>query len=471
MSDNALVAAPVDAGPTAFGGAYLLQDGADLAHAFQTGNWVEGGVAAFSTVLDGIGAVIDPIGTLIANGLGWVIDHIEPLRGWLQDLTGNAAEVQAFAQTWTNVSGRLQQVGGDLQHRLSDLEGMSGATVDAYRAHVQELADSVASTGSWAGAVSGGLDIAAMLVQAVYELVRDAISQVVGVAISAAITTAATVGFGAPLAIGQIVTKVSSLAARVGSFVTKLLRSLNEAIPLLRRLSGVVEEVATRLRGRVPGHGATPDVPTPHGSAPDAPAVRAPEADAPAASLPRDEPAPAGGGRLGGGSTTPEGHRPLTQADIDELPVVRDGTHMGPDGRPLPDTWYQTGEHDYVYHTDSNGHIDRFHAEELQIKTHEGRLSHDPGTPGKLEGDHAGHLAGDLFGGSPKLDNLVSQLSSINLSDYRKLEIQWADALRAEPPGSVSVDVRLVTDATGRPTRFIVESIVNGELVKATFRQ
>lgn len=447
MSTNTLVAAPAGPQSTTFSGAYLLQDGADLAQAIQSGDWVSGGIAAFTTVLDGVGAVIDPIGTLIANGLGWVLDHIEPLRGWLEQLTGNAAEVRAFAQTWANVAGRLQEVGTDLNHRLSDLRGLSGETVQAYRAHVQDLAAHVSSTGSWAGAVGSGLEIASTLVQAVYELVRDAISQVVGVAISAAITTAATLGIGAPVAVGQVVTKVSSLVGRVGSFVTKLLRSLGEAVPLFQRLSTVVEQVADWLAGRLRGGSG----PTTHAA--DAQGV-----------LPVSQ-------RLGGGAPTPDGWRPLTQTDIDGLPVVRDGTHMSPDGSLTPDTWYQTGEHDYIYHTDANGHIDRFHAEDLQLKTHEGRLDHDPDTPGKLPGDHAGHLAADLFGGSPKLDNLVSQLSSINLSDYKKLENQWAATLRAEPPGTVSVDVKITTDATGRPTTFVVESIVNGELVKRTFRQ
>lgn len=247
MSDNPLVAAPVASQPSAFGGAYLLQDAADLSHALQSGDWVEGGIAAFSTVLDTVGAVIDPIGTLLANGLGWVLDHIEPLRGWLQDLSGNASEVMAFSQTWANAAGKLQQVGGDIAHRLGDIEGMSGEAVDAYRAHGQRMADSVSSMGSWASAVSSGLEIASTLVQAVYELVRDAIAQVVGTAISAAITTAATVGFGAPVAVGQIVTKVASLATKVGRFVEHLLTSLRRAVPLIDKLAGAASKVAGHI--------------------------------------------------------------------------------------------------------------------------------------------------------------------------------------------------------------------------------
>lgn len=253
MTTNSLVAAPIASEPSAFGGAYLLQDGAEIANAIQSGNWVEGGVAVFTTALDTVGMVIDPIGTLIANGLGWVLDHIEPLRGWLQDLSGNASEVQAFGQTWTNAAGRLQQVGTELHHQLGDLDGLSGATIDAYSAHVRDLASNLSATGQWAGAVGSGLQIASTLVQAVYELVRDAISQVVGTAISAAITTAATVGFGAPLAIGQIVTKVTAMATRIGSFVTRLLRSLREFLPLIDRLTSAVEKVLARFRTRLPG--------------------------------------------------------------------------------------------------------------------------------------------------------------------------------------------------------------------------
>ncbi|HJF31183.1 MAG TPA: DNA/RNA non-specific endonuclease [Sporosarcina psychrophila] len=35
-------------------------------------------------------------------------------------------------------------------------------------------------------------------------------------------------------------------------------------------------------------------------------------------------------------------------------------------------------------------------------------MPHDPNTPGKVKGDHAGHLAGERFGGSPELNNLIS---------------------------------------------------------------
>jgi len=58
------------------------------------------------------------------------------------------------------------------------------------------------------------------------------------------------------------------------------------------------------------------------------------------------------------------------------------------------------------------------------------RLPHQSKSPGKIDGDHAGHLFGDRFGGSPQLDNIVSQASNVNLSRFKKIENEWATAIK-----------------------------------------
>ena len=93
--------------------------------------------------------------------------------------------------------------------------------------------------------------------------------------------------------------------------------------------------------------------------------------------------------------------------------------------------------------------------------THDDRLAWDPNPPGKLPGDHAGHMAADRFGGSPELDNIVAQLKDVNLSKYRILEDTWAKAL--ENGQKVSVDVRITNDPlTGRPTKFEIDCTIDG---------
>ena len=139
---------------------------------------------------------------------------------------------------------------------------------------------------------------------------------------------------------------------------------------------------------------------------------------------------------------------------------MRDGSHLNDDVSLKPNVRYQAGEFEYIYTTDEDGHILSFHADELHLTERTDRLRHDADTPGKQDGDHAGHLAGDRFGGSEKLDNIVSQLRNVNLSQYKKLENLWArslDPYQTGGPKDVSIDVQINTDpATGRPTSFVV---------------
>lgn len=99
-------------------------------------------------------------------------------------------------------------------------------------------------------------------------------------------------------------------------------------------------------------------------------------------------------------------------------------------------------------------------------------MSHSKNTPGKGKGqDHAGHLAGDRSGGSPKIDNLVSQLSEVNLEQYKKLEELWAAALKETPPKKVTVDVAINYSGNDmRPDKFIVNYTIDCKPGSAKFK-
>nr|WP_231595846.1 DNA/RNA non-specific endonuclease [Bacillus sp. LK2] len=109
--------------------------------------------------------------------------------------------------------------------------------------------------------------------------------------------------------------------------------------------------------------------------------------------------------------------------------------------------------------------MEKLETDKLQLTEREKRLSHSKNTPGKVKGqDHAGHLIGDRFGGSPKIDNLVSQLSDVNLKQYKKIEEEWAKALKADPPKEVTVDVEIVYSGNDmRPKEFIVNYSIDGK--------
>ncbi|MHB1316159.1 MAG: DNA/RNA non-specific endonuclease, partial [Christensenellales bacterium] len=131
-------------------------------------------------------------------------------------------------------------------------------------------------------------------------------------------------------------------------------------------------------------------------------------------------------------------------------------------GKLKPNASYMSGEFDYLYETDGISRISRFKTDHLRLTEREGRLSHNPNTPGKLEKDHAGHLIGDRFGGSPELDNLISQSSGVNQSQYKKIENQWAKAIKEGKQVKVDVEILYEGDSM-RPTGFNIQYEVNGK--------
>ena len=164
--------------------------------------------------------------------------------------------------------------------------------------------------------------------------------------------------------------------------------------------------------------------------------------------------------------------RSLSPEEIKELPVVRDGSHFRADRTLQPSTWYQTGEHEYLYRTNEHGHIDRVIIQDLQPKVHEGRLPHQRNPQGKLSGDDAGHLAADSAGGSPKLDNIIAMSSKNNRIEFRALERKLLARKIEFPDEQIWMDIRIDPDPmTGRAPSFDVEYQLNGQILSAEFHQ
>lgn len=253
MTANPLVAGPVDTS-TAFGGAGLLDSVTQLSASLQSGDWLAAGLSGVGVALDTAAAVMDPLGSLIAAGLGWLMEHLEPLKGWLNDLTGDAGAVLGFAATWENVATAMNGAGDELNRIVTaDLEAMSGASVVAYATYANNLADRVRAGGGSASAMASALRTCSTVVQVVHDLVRDTLAQLVGSIISWAAELVVTVGLATPYVVSQVTTRVSSLAVRVGRSVTDLLTSARSLKGLLEALKDMLARLASGVRGRLPG--------------------------------------------------------------------------------------------------------------------------------------------------------------------------------------------------------------------------
>lgn len=255
MSDNPLVVQPSDR--SWHSGAGLIDSGASYCEAIAGENWVDAALSGVAVGFDVYATVSDPLGSLFAAGIGWIIDHLDPIKTWFDELTGNPESVSAFAGTWQNVSTEVGSVRDEFRENASSrLQGMSGPNVEAYREHVDKQVQKLDLMSKGARAISLGFDGCAVLVGFVHGLVRDALAQIAGAICSYVAELVITLGAATPLVIHQATTRVSALCAEVLPKIKGLKNSVRDLDSLISSLKDILNDIPRFLGSRysVPNH-------------------------------------------------------------------------------------------------------------------------------------------------------------------------------------------------------------------------
>lgn len=272
---NPLVAQRQDTTST-LSGAGVFDDIEQLSEAIDNKSWVSGTLAGVALGVDTIAYVSDPLATLMAWGIGWVFDHIQPFKDWLLQLAGDADQLRANGQTWKNVAATLKAAADNIERdvRSSFPDGsFTGSTATAYFAASGATTKGIAMTGALSGAVGTAYDVCAVIIQFVHDFVRDAISQVVASILSYAVELVASFGTAFPLVMEQISTKVASLMSGVSKRISALKESLSNLGAKLTNADQLLKSLKEWLHKLTHSDAPKADV--------DAPAAPKASADAP----------------------------------------------------------------------------------------------------------------------------------------------------------------------------------------------
>lgn len=240
-----------------YSGAGLLDSATSLYTSIEEKDWVDAALSGVAVGFDLAATISDPLGSLFAAGIGWLIDHLEPLKGWFDDLAGNPEAVTAHAGTMLNVSGYLSELRYELESGAQSKIGhMKGKDIEAYLKHVEEQARALGVLSGTARGLSVGIEGAAMLVGFVHGLLRDALSQIVGAILSYLAELAITLGLATPLVIEQASTRVSALVAEIVPKVKGLKNSVTDLGSLQHQLRDILNDIPRFLGNRysVPNH-------------------------------------------------------------------------------------------------------------------------------------------------------------------------------------------------------------------------
>ena len=181
---------------------------------------------------DAAATVIDPFSALLANGLGWVMEHFEPLREMLDKLTGMPDVVASHAATWERMAGELADMSADLAARVdADLPDWQGDAADSYRTMMAGNVDAIGGLGAVSAAMAAATSAAGNLVQFTRDIVRDLIADLVARVIVWAAEAIFVVTI--PVVAAQITAAVTKWAGRILGYTAALITSLRNLTRLI----------------------------------------------------------------------------------------------------------------------------------------------------------------------------------------------------------------------------------------------
>jgi hypothetical protein len=237
-----------------FEGAGFVSSWADF-HSAVSADQVDPAQVAYTAIgagLDTLGAIENPLDSLLAAGIGWAIEHIWFLHEPLDALAGDPTQITAQAQTWHNVGRELAAVAQDHRAAAATLGAWEGMAGDGYRGTVDRFSGALGQAGRDATQLADLILATGAQVGTVRALVRDAIAEfastVIQLVVPALITAAGTMGATLAAAVTRVVVMAVDLANSIARTIRKLLDAMTLAGGMAAQVSGAIQQTAGAVR-------------------------------------------------------------------------------------------------------------------------------------------------------------------------------------------------------------------------------
>ncbi|MGH3930417.1 MAG: hypothetical protein ACRDTF_10625 [Pseudonocardiaceae bacterium] len=222
-----------------------LDSGADFVHALHNGEWAEGLLTGASTAIDGLDTVLNPFSAISAAGVGWLLEHVRVFSDMLDALAGSPEDVAATATTWSNIADELRAVADDHARGVSaDVADWQGGAAAAYRAAAGNDNEVLAATATAAQAlhasVIGAGSVVVMVRGKVCDMIAQAVSELISIALRWAAAAVATLGAAVPGAIAEVAIRVAAWSARIAGWLRRLVQAM-------RQLGELIEQIGALL--------------------------------------------------------------------------------------------------------------------------------------------------------------------------------------------------------------------------------
>ncbi|MFJ5986673.1 hypothetical protein [Lentzea sp. NPDC092896] len=200
--------------------------------------------AASATVM----LAIDPLGSIIGAGVGWLIEHVSFLRDALNQLMGNPEEIQANVEANKARAAELRVLAEDHKSGLATFDGWTGQSSERFQASMDNMSHELDDLANAVESKAKIVAIMGMLVTVLRDIVRDLIAQLIGSLIGGALIAVAmmipTFGASIPIFGGFAVGKAVALGVNIASRVARVVAALGRQMKRIGDLDDIMKKVS-----------------------------------------------------------------------------------------------------------------------------------------------------------------------------------------------------------------------------------
>ena len=205
------------------------------------GDWKGGAESALSAV-QGIGEIaLGGLAGLVSFGVDILLNYVDPLKFWMDQLTGDSAQVNGMAMTWASIGDSLRSTASELDSGSSSaMQNMKGESVSRYLSRQGQVVGSINTLADASATVGSVVAKAAELVKKTHDYVCKLISDIIGEAVEGVALAGLTLG----LSLAKAAISVGERAIAEAWNVQNLLNLLKMAFDELKSLFDILTAAA-----------------------------------------------------------------------------------------------------------------------------------------------------------------------------------------------------------------------------------
>ncbi|WP_280262129.1 hypothetical protein [Nocardia wallacei] len=168
-------------------------------------------------------AKLDPFNLVGGLLMGWMLEHVEPLRKTLDSLAGNPDMVKAYSKSWENISKELGKVAeGWVNEVGAGTQEWVGQTGDAYRTKADSINAAIVQQAGTAESLGKINEKISDLVDGVRGIITEILNTLAGMLVEIAAILVASAGTASPALIARAVFGISGAATKMSTVLAQL---------------------------------------------------------------------------------------------------------------------------------------------------------------------------------------------------------------------------------------------------------